>query len=143
MFGEVIGDAVSLSPQGVIAKKVWSSLVRRFPGVALDAFVIMPDHMHGIICMTSPPPPSMLPEKRSLGEMVRTFKAATSRLVRVQSDPEFRWQQKYWDTIIQTQEQLDTTRHYIVTNPIKWTRGILLSFDDLHESIRSVPPEQR
>ncbi len=65
-----------------------------------------------------------------LGAVVRTFKAATTRLIRVNGTPGFAWQRDYYESIITCQEYLDTLRHYIVNNPAKWVD------DSLHPRAR-------
>jgi REP element-mobilizing transposase RayT len=49
LFGEVVGGVVKLSPAGEIVQKEWLRIPRHFSNVVLDAFVIMPNHVHGIV----------------------------------------------------------------------------------------------
>jgi len=51
-LGGVDEDRVVLSPEGEIVRAVWQGLPRHFPGVDLDAFVVMPNHVHGILILT-------------------------------------------------------------------------------------------
>ena len=120
LFGEVIDATMHLNGAGTIARTVWESLPSRFPGVSLDAWVIMPNHMHGILIITEAVPPYPLRGNTLFGEMIRTYKGATTRLVRVSGMSQFRWQQKYWQVIISSQRQLDTFRQYIINNPATW-----------------------
>jgi REP element-mobilizing transposase RayT len=153
-FGDIVAGHMHLNSRGQIAQRVWSSIPQRFPGTALDCFVFMPNHMHGILVRTAvglppehtqplPPIPSdhphfaLLSMRRSvmsrspiLGAVVRTFKAATTRLIRVNGTPGFAWQRDYYESIITCQEYLDTLRHYIVNNPAKWVD------DSLHPRAR-------
>jgi REP element-mobilizing transposase RayT len=55
LFGEVIGDEVRLNNAGKIIESAWLALEDRFPTVALDEFIIMPNHMHAIITIGSSP----------------------------------------------------------------------------------------
>lgn len=52
LFGEVVNGEMVLSKFGLVAKQQWEKLTRRFPNIELGAFVIMPNHMHGIIVIT-------------------------------------------------------------------------------------------
>ena len=49
MFGDVVDEEMRLNAAGEMAESVWAALPRRFPAVRLDAFVVMPNHIHGII----------------------------------------------------------------------------------------------
>ena len=49
LFGDVVGDTMQLNGAGRLARAAWEGLPRRFPGVGLDTFVVMPNHVHGII----------------------------------------------------------------------------------------------
>ena len=52
LFGEVVNGVVKLSPVGEIVQEQWLQIPRHFSNVVLDAFVIMPNHMHGIVVIT-------------------------------------------------------------------------------------------
>ncbi len=49
LFGEVVGEEVRLNEAGTMARRTWETLSRRFPGIGIDAFVVMPNHIHGIV----------------------------------------------------------------------------------------------
>lgn len=51
-FGEVVDGVMHMNDGGKIAHRLWNTLPRRFPGVELDAFVVMPNHIHGILVRT-------------------------------------------------------------------------------------------
>jgi len=52
ILGEVMGDDVELSAYGQIVSATWGNLPRRFEGLDLDEFVVMPNHVHGIVVIT-------------------------------------------------------------------------------------------
>ncbi len=54
LFGDVVGDEMHLNEAGIMAQEMWETLPHRFPGRDLDAFVIMPNHIHGIIAINEP-----------------------------------------------------------------------------------------
>jgi putative transposase len=54
LFGEVVEAAVRLSPLGMVAAACWQAIPQHFPGVEIDAWVIMPNHVHGIIVLPGP-----------------------------------------------------------------------------------------
>ena len=153
-FGKVIDAEMHLSREGQICKHVWLSLPERFTNVAIDEAVLMPNHIHGIILLNRPPvsvetsniPKRFKPHMRNLeeerqkthpeayrsvpvGQIVRTFKAASTRLIRKQSTPSFAWQRNYWLTLLPTKEHLEHVRHYIQTNPATWHNDALYTLE--------------
>ena len=55
LFGEIVGGSVAPSDAGVMVESWWSDIPRRFPTVSLDAYVIMPNHLHGILVFGKDP----------------------------------------------------------------------------------------
>lgn len=55
LFGEVVEGEMRPNAAGLMVAEVWRSLPRRFPGVTVDAFVVMPDHFHGILFLAGDP----------------------------------------------------------------------------------------
>jgi len=53
LFGEVVNKEMALSKFGLVAKQQWEKLPKRFPNIELGAYMIMPNHMHGIIVITN------------------------------------------------------------------------------------------
>jgi putative transposase len=56
LFGEIVDDEMQLSDVGRMVQTAWSELPDHYPGVETDAFVVMPNHIHGIIILTSDQP---------------------------------------------------------------------------------------
>ena len=56
----------------------------------------------------------------TLGEIVRTFKAVTTRQIRLAGRQEFRWQRNYYEHVIRDEDSLNRIREYIATNPLRW-----------------------
>jgi REP-associated tyrosine transposase len=113
VLSRIVNDAVMLDRAGRVVQSVWDSLPDRFPGLDVDAFVIMPSHVHGVI---------VLPDggKGPLGEVVRTFKAASTRLIRTSGFPDFGWQRSYYEHVIRGEDELERVRAYVVGNPARW-----------------------
>ena len=120
LFGQVVDGTMQLNVAGAIAQKVWEGLPKRFP-VLLDAWVIMPNHMHGSLIITDSTPPYRLHGNSLLGEIVRAFKAATSRQVRRSGMTTFRWQRIYWEGVVRSERQYRTLQNYIANNPARWS----------------------
>jgi REP element-mobilizing transposase RayT len=134
-FGKIIDGKVILSEAGKIAEKCWSEIPSHFKHIRIDEFVIMPDHMHGIICISereiSPIPeigekqkkrivdPHMSeisPSKGSLASIIRSYKSAVTKMIHV-TDHGFEWQSLYYDHIIRGHNELCRIRNYIRNNP--------------------------
>ena len=113
MLGDIVNGEMSLNIAGSIAQSLWSALPERFPHVELDQYIIMPNHMHGIVALVKP---SSIP----LREVVRTFKGATTYRIRAEDKPDFAWQRNYYEHVIRNDEDLDRIRQYIVNNPASW-----------------------
>jgi REP element-mobilizing transposase RayT len=123
-----------------LAREVWEGLPGRFPDhVKLDAFVVMPNHVHGIIIIVPPgdrmgvmndaptrsgamnrAPTCADGERAPLGEVVRTFKAVVTREARQAGHTRFGWQRGYYEHIIEDPEAFHAIRWYIEENPDRW-----------------------
>src|SRR5688572_26360046 len=53
LFGEIIDNEMYLSTYGAIVQKWWNEILIHFPNIDLGAFVVMPNHIHGIIVITA------------------------------------------------------------------------------------------
>jgi len=129
-FGDVVQRRVHLSAAGRVARACWLQITRHHPHVRLDAFVVMPDHIHGILCFTSP---SVSPDRRrrfgdavpgSLSTILGSYKAeVTKRINAERHTPGQRvWQRNYYEHVVRDQTDLHQIRWYIITNPIRWNR---------------------
>ena len=141
VFGAVRAGEMHLSAFGEIARDEWLRTPTLRAGVALDAFVVMPDHVHllvGIVgndvgtgdarrgtarCAPTPTEPTqrfgtMKPE--SIPAIVRAYKSAVTRHIR-QLDPTARvWQRGYHDRIVRHPREAEAIRRYIAENPARW-----------------------
>jgi REP element-mobilizing transposase RayT len=113
VFGQIAEGEMQLSLAGQMTAQCWLELPERFPSVELDEYVVMPNHVHGIIRITDG-------NAVDLGEIVRTFKAVTSRNVRLSGLSTFGWQRNYHDHIVRNEDDLNSIREYIVYNPARW-----------------------
>jgi REP element-mobilizing transposase RayT len=127
-FGEIVETRNCASLQytetGTVARDFWSQIPQHYPFVQLDAFVIMPDHIHGILHFNNPDktdwtPNVFGPQSQNLGAVIRSFKSSVKRHTNQNNIP-FAWQSRFYERIIRDQEALDAIRHYIALNPAKW-----------------------
>ncbi len=121
-LGEVVEADVALSPIGVIVAEEWLAIPRTHPQVALDEWIIMPDHVHGILTFQGDERPA--PEDGlapgSLGAVVGQFKQRTTKRIRARRQPDFSWQERYFDQILRKEDDLEHYRTYIRGNPSRW-----------------------
>jgi putative transposase len=121
-----------------IAEHQWRALARQASGVRLDEWIVMPNHVHGIIEIVSPHDAELkLPQHElgapknalgigvapgSLGAIVRTYKAHVSRRAKKLRDLALGpiWQRGYWERVVRDEQELNATRRYIVENPLRW-----------------------
>jgi putative transposase len=118
-----------------IAEDCWEEIPRHFPTVELDEWVVMPNHVHGILVLddtrrgvkfhapTRNPdnPFSMLsPQSGTLGHILQTYKSAVTRACRRIGNTEFAWQRNYHEHIVRNEKELNLIRQYVLDNPRKW-----------------------
>lgn len=123
-----------LSRNGIIAFEQWKWLGNQYPYIDLISFIIMPDHVHGIIYIDGDyfnnyvgngrdrslqsiqPNPKIKP----LPELIGAYKTTVSKRIHQIGDVEFKWQKSYHDHIIRNIKSLTKIKHYIETNPENW-----------------------
>ena len=132
-FGETSGEGVALSVVGKLSRDYWQEIPEHFPFVSLDEFVIMPNHIHGIIVICrdnkhvgtchgmSPPKTNQFsqPKSGSLSIIINHFKGAVTRKSK-QIGLDFYWQSRFYEHIIRDEESLKKIREYIKLNPLRW-----------------------
>lgn len=140
-FGKVIDGAVHLSEIGISTKICWEAIPEHFPFVALDTFVVMPNHLHGILIMdkrgakenvgdrvetlhaTSLQKDDFMsrisPKPQSLPTIIRSFKSAVCKSARL-INVDFAWQPRYHDRIIRHRTEHERIANYIQDNPMNW-----------------------
>lgn len=140
LFGEISNGQMCLSLIGQCVSAVLQNLPNHFD-IALDAFVIMPDHIHLVIIikenehkktdidLTSNHDKNVilgqLPNgtvPNSLGAIIQNFKSVTSRKINSQRcTPGGKvWQRNYFERIIRNEKEMEQIRLYIINNPMNW-----------------------
>jgi len=136
LFGRVINGEMALDPFGKIADSCWRGIPNHFAGVRLGRYVIMPNHVHGIIILpggtrsvanadTASLPNTHAfgaPEASSIPTVVRSFKSAVTKLVRkATGNPRIHlWQRNYYEHVIRDEDDFRATSKYIRLNPARW-----------------------
>jgi putative transposase len=116
--GEITNGEMILSSAGERTLEVWEELPSRFPIIELDAFVIMPNHLHGVFCLTGE-----ASEAVSISAVLRAFKSLSARAINQELERAERpaWQKGFWDRVIRDEGELERTRMYILNNPQFWS----------------------
>ena len=110
---------MNLSDEGKIVSHCWFDLPNHYLNIILDEFIVMPNHIHGIILIQNY---SGEKQKHGLPEFMRAFKSFSSRRIhefRKSNHPDI-WQSRYYDHIIRSDNELDRIRTYIKNNPGNW-----------------------
>jgi putative transposase len=128
LFGEIDNDKMMVNQYGEVVQISWNELPDHYNNVELDVFVIMPNHIHGIIFLKDvgaglkPAPTGLVNKPYSLPEIIRGFKTFSARnLNKLRTMPGAPvWQRNYYEHVIRRDESLDKIREYIITNPLRW-----------------------
>ena len=126
LFGEVVADAMILSPIGQVVSDTWLALPMHFENIALDAFVVMPNHFHSIVQIVADAAKQDAPEhgtqSGSLAAVVQNFKSVSTRKINQMRELSGRtvWQRNFHERIIRNQRELDAKRQYVADNPLQW-----------------------
>jgi putative transposase len=139
-FGEITRRSMQLSEIGKKAKDNWLDIPNHFSFVMLDAFVIMPNHLHGIIVIDKPvaetlhatslqpsESPSIKnkimadisPKPGSLSTIIRSFKSSVTKWCN-QNKIQFGWQSRFHDHITRNNNEFRRIQNYIINNPVNW-----------------------
>jgi len=132
LFGEIVNSRMQMNRWGEIVAKEWSKTPEIRPNVMLDEFVIMPNHMHGIINIlpnvgaTRRVAPTTMrangPISGSVGAIIGQFKSATTKRINQMRNVVHApiWQRNYHDHIMRNEADLNRIREYIKNNPATW-----------------------
>jgi putative transposase len=169
LFGEIVNGEMRLNDIGRVAERCWLDIPSHFPHVALDAFVIMPNHVHGILWIVESPPetpemPEMVGAKnfspppspssterpcgtsKTIGSVIRGFKIGVTKWVRQNTDIYIVWQRNYYEHIIRNERALNAIRQYIIENPRRWQmdreKEARSASDPLARAIRNMPKQE-
>jgi len=134
MFGEIIAGEMRLNAAGDLAIQCWQDIPDHFAHAELDEWVIMPNHVHGIVSIVDVPPvgaknfsplqqPNFSPlpgTSKTIGSIVRGFKIGVTKWMRNNTPIHDVWQRNYWEHIIRNESELIRVREYIRNNPVRW-----------------------
>ena len=124
-FGDIIDGEVHLNDTGRLVKSAWEWLTMRYAYVELDTYVVMPNHLHGIIDIFDQNSGNREKDqalRKPLGRLIGAFKTVSTRRVNnaLETPGQPLWQRNYYERVIRNDEELDRVREYIVYNPMRW-----------------------
>jgi len=135
LLGDVIDDRIHTNSLGAMVESTWREMSHAYPGIRTDSFVVMPNHVHGILFLMGGPPTvptsggqawEPAPTMR-LPDVVHRFKSLTTTRYSVSSGREgvrpilrHLWQRNYYEHVIRSEESLHRIREYIENNPAAW-----------------------
>ena len=131
LFGAIAEGSMCLNVAGELAADLWSRLPARYPDIDLDQFVIMPNHIHGIVVLPDGAPSdesgAATRAAPTIGGIVGAFKSLFAveyiRGVKERRWPGFDrrlWQRNYFEHVIRDETDLARVRRYIDENPLRW-----------------------
>ncbi len=138
LFGNIAKEKMILNKWGFIAKECWQDVPNHFNNIWTDVFVIMPNHIHGIIKIGDPCKyrnhcvgtrhALSLRKYEKLPIIIGSFKSSVTRKIhRLTPDISFHWQRSYYDHIIRNEKDLERIREYIRFNPTLWEKDELFN----------------
>ena len=155
LFGEIENGKMMLNDAGAIANDCWLNIPNHFPNAILHEYVIMPNHVHGIIELVGANNHSPVSElhspktnhhspnipvigdnrvknvsplrspSKTVGSVVRGFKIGVTKWMRQNTDTFYIWQRNYWEHIIRDDISYENISQYIINNPTKWNNDKL------------------
>ena len=127
LFGEIRDGGIQLNDIGLMVRQEWNKLHENYHGLETDQFIVMPNHLHGIILLTAGAPPGNAPAI-SLPDVVHQFQSYTTARylfgVALLNWPPFYdtlWQRNYYERTIRNNKELKTVRDFIRNNPLQWS----------------------
>jgi len=136
-FGEIENGEVRLNQYGIVSINCWKKIPKHFSDVVLEEYVIMPNHIHGIIIirdrhrLVGNNDRCSLQNKFNndhqrnmelLPKIISQFKSSVSRFIRLHFDNyKFGWQKSFYDHIIRNEIEYQRIKQYIMDNPKNWS----------------------
>ena len=147
LFGEIQNGGMQLSDMGRIADENWRTIPEHFPQVELGEFVVMPNHVHGIIVLVgatqwvaptwvAPTPIAITPgdqtavvpvgtkpngpKRGSIGAIIGAYKMSVTRRIQAELNGANIWQRNFYEHIIRDNDDYGRIHYYIESNPVNW-----------------------
>lgn len=130
LFGDIVGGEMRLNDTGKIVADSWRWLASQYDYVELDEWVVMPNHIHGIIVVNdrrgdsriAPTRTAPTGKRKPIGRLIGAFKTVSTKHINImRGTPGIPvWQRNYYEHIVRNDESLNRIREYIKNNPLQW-----------------------
>lgn len=121
LFGEIVNHKMQLNKAGKMIDHQWHCLAKRYKQIELDEYIVMPNHLHGILIVGA------ARGKNTINEIIGAFKSiSTGQYIKGVKNSNFRcfdrrlWQRNYYEHVIRNYKSLGLIREYIANNPLAW-----------------------
>ncbi len=128
LFGRIVDGNVQLNWLGRLVEEEWQRTAIVRPAMDLDQFVVMPNHLHGLLCISDSqveriPKSSTSMRANSLGSIIAQYKSIVTKRSRSLASPRNCpiWKRNYYDHIVRDERSLERIRTYILENPSRWS----------------------
>ncbi len=138
ILGKVENEKMILNLLGNLVEQFWKNIPKIYTSIEIDEFIIMPNHLHGIIVINvgdanfasqnivkwnahfAFPTNNDDRTKMFLSKVIQQFKRICTIEIRKAGSKNFNWQKSYYDRIIRNEKELYNIRKYIKYNALKW-----------------------
>jgi len=129
LFGQVVDRSMVLNELGRIVATEWRRTAEIRPNVAVDEFVVIPNHFHALLAMersrrgvSHTPSEKFHSPAHTLGAIVRGFKGITTKSINELQGTRgaMLWQRNYYEHVVRNDHELQRIREYIANNPLQW-----------------------
>ncbi len=135
IFGQVVAGSVQLNDLGKLVEQEWQRTAIVRPAVEVDLFVVMPNHLHGLLFISENqavcrPASGAMMRANSLGSIIAQFKSIVTKRSQELVDPPRMpiWKRNYYDHIVRSERALKRIREYIIANPSRWFEDRFYSY---------------
>ena len=148
-FGKIVNGKMILSKIGEIAEKFWMEIPKHYPNLTLDEFIIMPDHVHGLVLIDDSFSVETChgmslqtrirtynkfskPVSQSLSMIINHFRSGVKRWCNKNGFSDFAWQSLFHESIVRNEKHLNAVRKYIINNPLTFelNKNLYLQISD-------------
>lgn len=125
VFGDIRNGIMGLNDIGCVVADCWQQIPTHFPSIELDSWIIMPNHIHGLIYIedhfirTNDACTGDACVAPTLGTIIGSFKSAASKRIH-HINPDFAWLRNYYEHISRSPDETARIRRYILNNPARW-----------------------
>jgi REP element-mobilizing transposase RayT len=130
LFGSIHDEKMNLNNIGERIEINWQSIPDHFPNAELNEFVIMPNHMHGIISIVDGSH-----RTKTIGTIIGRFKSSVTSWVRANTQIHHLWQRNYYEHVIRDERDYQRIAAYIDGNPSQWNQDALHPLNDLQSPV--------